>query len=577
MGMRRDSAVWDAESEGLDMLETTIGDALDRQAEAYPDHEALVYSYPEAGLELRLTYRRYREEVDRVARGLLALGLEKGEHVALWATNVPEWVLLEMALAKLGAVLVTINTNYRAAELEYVLRQGDVTTLITIPSYRDNSFIESICSIAPELTAVVDPHRDQLNSHTLPSLKRVVLIGGKRQNGFLPYTDLLSMGESVPSEELARRQSTVSPRDVAQIQYTSGTTGFPKGAMLTHYGVINNSWQFTARCGLSSTDRFVTAMPLFHCSGCVCGVLGSMLRAATLIPLITFDAAKQLELVAKEKATYLIGVPTMLIAMLNHPRFRAGEFDTSSLRCAASGGSPVPVSLMEEVKEEMGADSMIVFGQTEASPIITQTLPEDSFELKSTTVGKPIAHIDIKIADLVSGEPVGIGESGELWTRGYLVMAGYYKMPDETARAIDVDGWLHTGDLATMNAEGYVNIVGRLKDMVIRGGENLFPAEIEAFLMRHPSVAEAQVLGLPDALMGEELCALLRLRPGQTMDEVQVRDYCRQGLSRQKHPKYVRFVTEFPLTASGKVKKFELKEQLIKELGLEEALKQKTA
>jgi fatty-acyl-CoA synthase len=314
--------------------------------------------------------------------------------------------------------------------------------------------------------------------------------------------------------------------------------------MLTHHGLVNNVLLYTARCGLQSEDRMVTAMPFFHTAGCVLNVLGALVRGATLIPLIAFDPEKELELVTKEKATYLVGVPTMLIAMLNHPRFRDGEFDTSSLRWVGSGGTPVPVILMEQVKAQMGADSMIVFGMTETSPIITQTLPDDSFRLKSATVGTPLAHTEVKIVDPRTGEPAGFGESGELLTRGYLVMKGYYKMPEKTAETIDDDGWLRTGDLATMNERGYVNIVGRVKDMVIRGGENLFPAEIEAFLMRHSKIAEAQVVGVPDAFMGEEMCALVRLKHGESADEAEIRDYCRQGISRQKVPKYIKFVNE---------------------------------
>ncbi len=577
MGIRDGVAFWEAETEGLELIETTIGDLLDRQAELFPDKEALIYNYPEIGIEMRLTYRQYREEADRLAKGLLALGVEKGEHVAVWATNTPEWVLLEMALAKIGAVLVTINTNYRAGELEYILRQGDVSLLLMIENCRDNSFLDSIYSIAPELKDVNDPMRQMLSSSRLPLLKRVVLIGGERHPGLIPYREVLETGIGVSDEALRARQASVVARDTVQIQYTSGTTGFPKGAMLTHHGLVNNALIFTARCGLASEDRFVTAMPFFHCAGCVCNVLGALSRGATLIPLITFDPEKQLDLVAREKGTYLIGVPTMLIAMLNHPRFQAGEFDTTSLRYAGSGGSPVPVALMEEVKAKMGADSMIVFGQTEASPIITQTLPNDSFELKSATVGTPLPHTEVKIVDPRTSEPVAVGQSGELLTRGYLVMKGYYKMPDKTAEAIDADGWLHTGDLATMDARGYVNIVGRLKDMVIRGGENLFPAEIEAFLMRHPSVVEAQVVGVPDAFMGEELCALVRVKPGESANEESIRLYCRSGLSRQKIPRYIQFVTEFPLTASGKVKKFELRDEWIKTLGLDNVARLKTA
>ncbi len=580
MGIKSDRAIWEAESEGLELIDLTIGDLLDQQAAARPDCEAVVYRYPELGLDLRLTYREYRDEVNRLAKGMLALGIEKGDHVAVWATNLPEWLVLMMALAKIGAVMVTVNTNYRAAELEYVLRQGDISTLAMIAAYRDNSFLEAIYSVAPELKQITDPAREELRCARLPLLKRVILLGEKPQTGLMPYSQAVALGASVTDEALQARQANVTPYDVAQIQYTSGTTGFPKGAMLTHHGVVNNALLSSVRWGIQADDRLVTPMPFFHVAGCILHALGALTRGAALIPLITFDPAKQLELIAVERATYSGGVPTMLIAMLNHPRFLAGEFDLSSLRQIGSGGSPVPVVLMEQVKEKMGADVAIVFGQTEASPIITQTLTEDSFELKSATVGIPQPHTEVKIVHTSgahTGEPASFGEAGELLARGYLVMKGYYRMPDKTAETIDADGWLHTGDLATMNEKGYVNIVGRVKEMVIRGGENLFPAEIEAFLMRHPKVAEAQVIGVPDAFMGEELCALVRLKPDERAEEEELRAYCHANISRQKTPKYIRFVTGFPLTASGKVKKYELREQLITELGLEDVARLKTA
>jgi fatty-acyl-CoA synthase len=577
MGIKGDRAVWEAESEGMELINVTIGDLLDQQAEAIPDKEALVYNYPEIGLNLRLTYRQYRDEVNRLAKGLLALGIETGEHVAVWATNVPEWIFLELALAKIGAVLVTVNTNYRTTELEYVLHQGDTTTLFMIEEYRGNSYLESIYGIAPELKSLTDPIHERLHSAKLPCLKRVVLMSDALQPGLLLYSQIVRMGERITDEALRAWQASVTPQDVAQIQYTSGTTGFPKGVMLTHHSLLNNVLLFTARANLQPDDRYVSAMPFFHTVGCVMGVLGMLMRGCTLIPLITFDPLKQLELMAAEKATFSGGVPTMLIALLNHPRFQAGEFDLSSLRQVVSGGAPVPVVLMEQVESQLGATSWIVFGMTETSPIITQTILTDSFEIRAATVGRPLPHTEVKIVNPLTGEPVGFDEPGELLARGYMVMKGYYNMPDMTAETIDADGWLHTGDLATMNAQGYINIVGRVKDMIIRGGENIYPAEIEAFLMRHPKIAEAQVVGVPDSFMGEEAVALLRLAPGENATEEEIREYCRAGISRHKIPKYIKFVPAFPLTASGKVKKFELREQVIKELGLEEVAKLKTA
>ncbi len=577
MGIKGDRAIWDAESRGIELIDITIGELFDRQCQANADKEALVYSYPEIGLDLRLTYRQYKEEVTRLAKGLLALGIEKSEHVAVWATNVPEWVLLEIALAKIGAVLVTVNTNCRVSEIEYVLRQGDITTLFMIEELRGNSYVESLYRIAPELMDLADPIRERLQSAALPLLKRVILIENNAQRGMMLYSQVAPLGEGVSDETLIERQSSLDPHDVIQMQYTSGTTGFPKGVMLTHYAIINQAHVSCLIGSLRPNERYVSAMPLFHIAGSLGAVMFSVYLGCTLIPLITFDAAKELELLDKEKATFSFNVPTMLVAMLNHPRFLAGEFDLSSLREIITGATPVPVVLMEDVRAKMGADCTIVFGLTESTGTVTETIQTDSFELKSSTVGIPHPHMDIKIADPLTGEPVGFGESGELMTRGFLVMKGYYNMPDKSAEAIDAEGWLHTGDLATMNAEGYVNIVGRVKDMIIRGGENIYPAEIEAFLMRHPDIAEAQVVGLPDSFMGEEVAAVIRLKPGSAADDEEVRRYCSDGISRHKCPKYIRFVTSLPLTASGKVKKFELKAQLIKELGLDDVAKQRTA
>ena len=577
MGFKDDRAIWEAESRGIELIDVTIGDLFDRQCQASADKEALVYNYPEIGLDLRLTYRQYKEEVTRLAKGLLALGIEKGEHVAVWATNVPEWVLLEIALAKIGAVLVTVNTNCRVSEIEYVLRQGDITTLFMIDEFRGNSYVESLYHIAPELTTLADPISERLQSAALPELKRVILIENSAHPGMMLYSQVAPLGEGVSDEALTERQSSLDSHDVIQMQYTSGTTGFPKGVMLTHYGIVNQAHVSCLIGTLRPDERYVTAMPLFHIAGSLGAVMFSVYLGCTLIPLIYFDPAKELELLDKEKATFSFNVPTMLVAMLNHPRFLAGEFDLSSLREIITGATPVPVVLMEDVRAKMGADCTIVFGLTESTGTVTETIQTDSFELKSSTVGVPHPHMDIKIADPLTAEPVGFGESGELMTRGFLVMKGYYNMPDKTAESIDPEGWLHTGDLATMNADGYVNIVGRVKDMIIRGGENIYPAEIEAFLMRHPEIAEAQVVGLPDSFMGEEVAAVIRLKPGSVANDEEVRRYCRDGISRHKVPKYISFVTAFPLTASGKVKKFELKQQLIKDLGLDDIAKQRTA
>jgi fatty-acyl-CoA synthase len=575
MAVKGDRAIWEAESEGVELLHTTIGELLEDQAQRRPDKEALVYNYPEIGLNLRLTFRQYRDEVDRLSKGLMALGIAKGDHVAVWAPNVPEWIFLQLALARIGAVMVTVNTAYKASELEYVLRQGDITTLFMTEEFRGNSYLESLYSIVPEIKELADPISQPLQSAKLPHLKRVVLLGTTPHPGTLLYAQVLALGQHISDEALHERRASVTPQDVAMIMYTSGTTGFPKGAMLTHYNIVNQMQSANLNQDFSQW-RYVNPMPLFHIAGSNF-VIAAVMSGFTLIQLIAFDPVKELELLDQEQGTCSFLVPTMLIAMLNHPRFLAGEFDLSSLKQVFTGGTPIPVVLMEQVKEQMGADCRIYFGLTEVTGGGTLTRDENSFALKSATVGKPYPHLEVKIIHPATGEPVGLGERGEFLVRSFNVMKGYYNMPEKTAESIDAEGWLHTGDLATMNGQGYVNIVGRVKDMIIRGGENLYPTEIEQFLMRHPKVADAQVIGVPDAFMGEEMAAFIRLKPDEQLTEEALRDYCRANISHNKVPKYFQFVTAYPLTASGKIKKFELRAQLIEELGLEEVAKTRTA
>jgi fatty-acyl-CoA synthase len=574
MAIKGDLAHWEAEDFGVDLIDLTLGDLLDQRADEAPDKEALVYVYPEIGLELRLTYGQYRDVVNRLAKGLIALGVEKGDHVAVWATNVPEWIFLQLALAKIGAVIVTINTNYRAAEIEYALRQGDISTIFLIEEHRGNNYLESLYGVAPEIKTINDPLNETLRAASLPALKRAVLIGKEPRQGLSLFSDIMELADRVSDGELKARQSAVKPHDVAMMQYTSGTTGFPKGVMLTHYNLINQARVSCARADLGA-ERQVTAMPFFHIAGSLCGVIYCLYLGGALIPLVIFDPLKYLELLEREKGTLTFAVPTMLIAMLNHARF--AEFDLSALRNIYTGATPVPVPLMERIKEKIGADCSVAFGMTETTGLVMQSLSADSFELKAATVGLPQPHTSIKIVNPETGETVKLGQSGELCSKAFSNMKGYYNMPEKTAETIDEEGWLHSGDLAVMRRDGYINIVGRVKDMIIRGGENIYPAEIEAFLMRHPKIAEAQVVGAPDEFMGEEVCALIRAREGEEITADEVREYCKAGISRHKVPKFVRFVESFPLTASGKVKKFELREQLIKEMGLENVAGVKTA
>jgi len=581
MGMTRDGlSYWQAESNGEPLLETTVGDLLDRRADELPTREAIVYScYPEFGgaLDIRWTYQEYRERANAVARGLMALGLNKGDHIAVWAANLPEWLLLQMGAAKAGLVLVTINPAYRAQELEYVLKQGDVVALFFMARIRDHDCLATMRSMTTPGT-----RNGEVSSERLPMLRYVSLMGAPpagllEQEGWRPalMREMTMGGAQISEEALRERQSLVTPEDPAQILYTSGTTGFPKGAIQSHRSIVNNGMGFAQCWEMRRDDHGCTAMPFFHAGASVLGVLAALYAGSTLHPLIAFDPLKTLQIISTERCTTFGGVPTMLLAMMQHPDF--AKHDLSSLRTVVSGGSPVPVYLMEQVKERMGADVAIVFGQTEASAAITLTRQDDTFALKSATVGVPLPHVEVKIINPATGKIVPCGERGELCCRGYLVMLGYYKMPEKTAQTIDSDGWLHTGDLATMDARGYVNIVGRLKEMVIRGGENIFPREVEEFLIRHPKVADVQILGVPDKFFGEEMLAVVRLKEGEQLTEQELRDYCKGQISHQKIPRYFQFVDSYPMTASGKVQKFILREQAIKALGLEEAAEIKTA
>lgn len=568
MALRGNASIWDAETEGFELLDLTLGHLLDRQADTYGEQEAVVYHYPEDGLELRLGFRGLRDRVNAVARGLMALGIQAGDKVAVLATNVPEWLLLELAVPKIGAVLVTVNTNVRKSELDYLLRQAEVHTLLLMAEHRGNHYHAALAELVPELATRSQDSTQAIACETFPHLRHAVLMGANPgADGLMPFAKLLALGECVSPEALALRQAAVRPDDVSQIQFTSGTTGAPKGAMITHRSTLNNARLFGLRAGFRAGDRMVTAMPFFHTAGNVLDVLGLLTHGGTLVKAIHFEPLKLLQLVDQERATILHGVPTMLIAMLQHPQ--AAEFDTGSLRLVLSGGTPIPVPVLEQVKRQFGADPVIGFGMTEASPMVTGTPASDSFERKSSTVGKPLAHVSVQIVD-GDNKVVALGQVGELLIKGFGVMKGYYKMPEKTAEAIDADGWLHSGDLATMDAEGYIHIAGRIKDMIIRGGENVYPAEVESFLMRHPAIKQAQVVGIPDPYMGEEAAAFIQVREGFALDAAAVEAYCRANISRHKLPKYIRFVGEYPLTPSGKVKKFDLRDNLVAALREEE-------
>lgn len=536
-----------------ELIRKTVGQLLADRAIEMPDHEALVY--PDRGL--RYSYQQFHAVCERIAKGLIGLGIQKGENVAAWATNVPEWVSLQFATGKMGAVLVTVNTNYRTAELEYLLRQSDTTTLFLIENYRGNSYIDTIYEICPELEHC-EPGK--LESKRLPLLKNVVVLSEKTYKGTFKWTDILEMADRVTAQELEERSASLKPDEVINMQYTSGTTGFPKGVMLTHSNLVNNAYNIARCMELGQQDRLCIPVPFFHCFGCVIGTLAAVSVGATMVPVQEFDPEVVLQTVEQEKCTALHGVPTMFIAELNHPNFP--KYDLSTLRTGVMAGSNCPVEVMKNVMNKMNMTEItICYGQTESSPVITQTRTNDPVELRVETVGKALPNVEVKIVEPGTSRELPFNQQGELCTRGYHVMKGYYKNPDATREAIDEDGWLHTGDLAIMDENGYCRITGRLKDMIIRGGENVYPREIEEFLYTHPKILDAQIVGVPDKVFGEEVCAWIILKEGCTATEEEIRQYCKERISRQKVPKYIFFTDSYPMTASGKIQKYKLIEQ----------------
>ncbi|WP_349407857.1 AMP-binding protein [Pseudalkalibacillus sp. SCS-8] len=535
-------------------LNQTIGQLLKEKAEKLPDHEAVVYSKE----EIRHTYKSFYELTGKVAKAMLALGIKKGEHVAAWSTNRFEWLLLQFGSARIGAVLVTVNTNYQKSELEYLLKQSDTTTLFLMDKFRETSYIDILKSI-------IGPTGEdgKVTSEALPKLKQLVFMEEHNTEGLLPWEAFLKQSESISDEELVQRENELDVDDVINMQYTSGTTGFPKGVMLTHNNIVNNAYQVANAMNLTHEDRLCIPVPFFHCFGCVLGTLACVSVGATMVPTVQFDPELVLQTVEKEKCTGLHGVPTMFISELNLESF--DDYDLSTLRTGIMAGSPCPIEVMKKVINLMGMEEItIAYGQTESSPVITQTRPDDPIERRVETVGKKHPIADVKIVDPVTNEEVPNGTQGELCTKGYLVMKGYYNMPEATAKAIDAEGWLHTGDLATLDEEGYVKITGRLKDMIIRGGENVYPREIEEFLYTNPSILDVQVIGVPDEKYGERVAACVQLKEGESLTTEEIRSYCEGKIAHHKIPEYIFIVDEYPMTASGKIQKYKLRELAVK-------------
>lgn len=554
----------------IPLLGLTIGDQFDLTVNRYPDNPALISRHQ----HIHWTYRELQEQVNRCARALLHLGIQKGERVGIWAPNCAEWVITQFATSKIGIILVNINPSYRMHELEYVLNQSGCSAIVIASAFKTSNYTEMIATLAPELQ---ESEVGQLQAEKLPHLRTVIRIGEDNIPGMLSWSNLLAMGDNVSQEELQQVQSGQEFDDPINIQYTSGTTGFPKGATLSHHNILNNGYFVAELQNITPQDKICIPVPLYHCFGMVMGNLGCVTHGAAMIyPSEGFDPQATLEAIQEERCTSLYGVPTMFIAELSHPDF--SKYDFSSLRTGVMAGSPCPVEVMKRVNTEMHMPEVeICYGMTETSPVSTQTRIDSPFDKRVGTVGLIGPHLEIKIVDTLSGQVVPVGQPGELCTRGYSVMLGYWNNPDATASAIDAARWMHTGDLATMDEDSYLNIVGRIKDMIIRGGENVYPREIEEFLYTHSKVRDVQVIGVPDAKYGEEIMAYIQLQPGEQATTEEIREFCRGQIAHYKVPRYVKFVDSFPMTVTGKIQKFIMRDEAIGELGLQDVADMKTA
>ncbi|HSA37835.1 MAG TPA: AMP-binding protein [Methanoregula sp.] len=552
------------------LLGMTIGEMVDSIAGKYPDNEAVVSVHQ----NIRWTYREFLGQVDRVARALMGLGVGKGDRVGIWAMNYAEWVVVQFATPKIGAIMVNINPAYRTYELEYVLKQAEVSTLIIQGRFKTSDYVGMFYEACPE---AYEAKPGKISSEKFPFLKNVIFLGDIPYHGMYTWGDFLEKADEISTDEIIERGEALSFDDPINIQYTSGTTGFPKGVVLTHHSVLNNGFIIGEGMGFSEKDRLCIPVPFYHCFGMVLSNLASVTHGTTMVlPSPVFDAEEVLRTVEKEHCTALHGVPTMFIAELTHPNFQ--KYDLRTLRTGIMAGSPCPIEVMKQVNLQMHmSEIVIVYGQTETSPGVTMTTTKDPLERRVTTIGRAFPHTELKIIDPKTGRIVPTGEVGEICARGYCVMKCYYNNPSATHATLDKDHWNHTGDLGTMDEEGYFRIEGRLKDMVIRGGENIYPREIEEYLHHHEKIADVYVVGVPDIKYGEELCAWVKMKPGQTMMEQEVKDFCKGKIANYKIPRYVMFVHDFPINISGKIQKYKMREESIRVLNLHEAAKIETA
>jgi fatty-acyl-CoA synthase len=539
------------------LLYETIGECFDRVVDKYPDNIALIVRHQ----DIRWTYSELRDAVDRLAMGLLALGVSPGDRVGIWGPNSYEWVITQFATARIGAILVNINPAYRLYELDFALNKVECKVVIAAEKFKTSEYLHMLCTLAPEIASCEPGY---LRSTNLPHLTTIIRMGEGRSPGMFNFGEVCAFGGIEEQQRLAELEHELDPDDAINIQFTSGTTGAPKGATLTHCNILNNGFEAGKAMRLTPNDRLCIPVPLYHCFGMVLGVLAGVTHGATLVfPAPVYEPLSTLQAVEDEHCTALHGVPTMFVTELDHPDF--DKFDMSSLRTGIIAGAPCPEELMKRIIGDMHMENVLIaYGQTELSPVNHMTLPEDSFENRTQTVGRPIPHIEVKIVD-DHNRVVAIGEQGEICTRGYSVMKGYWNDAEKTAGTL-IDGWLHSGDLGTMNEHGYVRITGRITDMIIRGGENVYPREIEEFLFTHPKISEAQVFGVPDPRMGEEVCAWIKLKKGETATGEEIREFCKGQISHYKIPRYVRFVDEYPMTVTGKIRKIDMSAMMAEEL-----------